>query len=438
MCSSGSIPVVRIMKFQHRFYVLLGFFLAVFTIAVLHVFSTSVDTRQVRRFKEGVEVEDRTQHVSLLSSRDTGLHNNAPKAVHTTLVDQPVLETDAARKLETTDQNQNPKATLDDKMEFCDEECQKYEWNQEQSRRRNTLQNACNKFEFQNNITHDVLQHILVSDKHKLLYCYVPKVACTNWKKIMLSLNGVNATEVHKTHIPNLEKMTATEIAVRLRDYRKIMIVRNPHERLLSAYNEKMVNYSPYSDGIRKHYGRIMHINNIKYFIRKYYSLYPNSTKESALLKRTLKIEEDRNTWVSFQEFLRYVSNTEYSLDEEPEEHWRQMYRLCSPCSIQYDYIGKLETIADDTKYILSQIGADGLASVMETKPHATNSSNEEKVQNMYQQVTEEDVLKFEKRFEKDMALFGYERPKAITSLRTEAEDLKHSMGKLEYLFYLR
>ena len=77
------------------------------------------------------------------------------------------------------------------------------------------------------------------------------------------------------------------------------------------------------------------------------------------------------------------------------------------------------------------------LTSIMNTKPHATNSSSENKVRDAFTQVTEEDIVQFEKRFEMDMALFGYERPKAITRLRTEAEDLKYSMGKLEDLFYL-
>ena len=37
--------------------------------------------------------------------------------------------------------------------------------------------------------------------------------------------------------------------------------------------------------------------------------------------------------------------------------HWKNANRVCSPCAINYDYILKVETHADDLEYIFKMTG---------------------------------------------------------------------------------
>ena len=262
-----------------------------------------------------------------------------------------------------------------------------------------------------------------MSDKFKVLYCFVPKIACTTWKRIILLLNGKNFTKVHRVIMPNLFAFSADGVKRRLREYTKILIVRNPHERLLSAYNEKFQNNK--TDVFQKYFGPIMRKQNFKLLKKKFNLNNTSDTRKS--LKRAAKNKTALG--LSFQEFIRYVGNFNNDLKRQGEAHWREIYRLCSPCDIHYDFIGKLETMNVDGKYILSHIGANNLLHILDTKPHATNSSSENKVQAAFRQVTEEDVVRFEKRFKMDMELFGYQRPTGIIQLKSEDEDRRDALS---------
>lgn len=56
------------------------------------------------------------------------------------------------------------------------------------------LSTACQNTTF-GNLTHIsiskfVLDRIFVCDKHKILFCQTPKVGNTQWKKVLIVLNG--------------------------------------------------------------------------------------------------------------------------------------------------------------------------------------------------------------------------------------------------------
>ncbi|KAM8888720.1 carbohydrate sulfotransferase 14 isoform 1-T1 [Synchiropus picturatus] len=181
-----------------------------------------------------------------------------------------------------------------------------------------------------------VLQHVLVNDEYRFLYCYVPKVACSNWKRVMKVLSGalknvkVNIKMNHRSDLVFLASLKPEEIRYRLKHYFKFMFVREPMERLLSAYRNKFGEIESY----QKKYG----VEIIKRYRKK-------SNKHS------LVTGDD----VTFAEFVRYL------LDEDVErmnEHWMPVYNLCQPCAVSYDYIGYYEHLERDSEYLLEKIGA--------------------------------------------------------------------------------
>ncbi|KAK2501094.1 hypothetical protein MC885_020086 [Smutsia gigantea] len=129
--------------------------------------------------------------------------------------------------------------------------------------RRDLLRRACSRHTRRQRLLQpEDLRHVLVDDAHGLLYCYVPKVACTNWKRVLLALSGhargdPRAISAHEAHAPgrlrSLADFSPAEINRRLRAYLAFLFVREPFERLASAYCNKFAR--PYSAAFQRRYG---------------------------------------------------------------------------------------------------------------------------------------------------------------------------------------
>lgn len=189
--------------------------------------------------------------------------------------------------------------------------------------------------------------NILVDDTHKLLYCVVPKVGCTNWKRVFVALKyhppknpaAIGKFLIHyKTNWTYLAHFSPEEREYRLKNYLKFMFVRHPYERLLSAYMNKFVERNP---AYAQTYGTMI-IN-----------LY-RSNPTSAAIKR------GRN--VTFEEFLQYVADRRSFLSDPVinatgrighNKHWATVMSLCNPCQVDYDFIGKYDNLNHEAEFVL-------------------------------------------------------------------------------------
>lgn len=235
-----------------------------------------------------------------------------------------------------------------------------------------------------------LLDHILVDEKHELLYCYVPKVACTNWKRIFMMLTGkVNSTSV--TDIPandahgqgmlmRLSNYTSDEIEFYINKFTKFIFVRHPFERLLSAYRNKLEQHYLSSQYFQMRFGR---------HIIKHYR--PNPSKNSLI----------KGDDVTFQEFAAYLTNPD---NNSFNEHWKPIFDLCHLCLIDYDIIGKYETLYEDAEFILKQIGKSDIAFPHAAKPSKTWSQ----LRKYYNTLSQRVINDLYKIYKLDFELFEY------------------------------
>ncbi|XP_053145883.1 carbohydrate sulfotransferase 13 isoform X2 [Hemicordylus capensis] len=263
--------------------------------------------------------------------------------------------------------------------------------------RRELLNNVCNRYTRKRRLlTADDLRHLVVDDVHGLLYCYVPKVACTNWKRVMMVLTGqgkyqdpldIPANEAHvSSNLRMLSEYSTPEINYRLRNYLKFIFVREPFERLVSAYRNKFTR--SYNTAFHKRYGTKI--------IRRHRQ---NPSKEA--------LEHGHD--VHFEEFVYYLLDPRTQHEEPFNEHWERVHSLCHPCIIHYDVVGKYETLTEDANYILRLVGAD--AGVKFPSSSKTTRTNDDMTAKFFQNISPFYQRRLFNLYKMDYLLFNYSIP---------------------------
>uniref|UniRef100_A0A4W3GT26 Carbohydrate sulfotransferase n=1 Tax=Callorhinchus milii TaxID=7868 RepID=A0A4W3GT26_CALMI len=185
-----------------------------------------------------------------------------------------------------------------------------------------------------------LVSRIYVEDKYKLLYCEVPKAGCSNWKRILMVLNGLASSPDNISHdsvhysksLRRLDSYNIKDIHDRFSTYTKVVFVRDPMERLVSAFRDKF-----------EHSNNYYHPVFGKAILKKY---RVNASVEAL----------DTGSGVTFREFAQYLLDAQRPVGMDI--HWEQISKLCSPCLIDYDFIGKFETLETDANHFLKLIGA--------------------------------------------------------------------------------
>ncbi|KAM4751194.1 carbohydrate sulfotransferase 12-like [Anableps anableps] len=261
------------------------------------------------------------------------------------------------------------------------------------------------------------LDHLIVDDTHQIIYCYVPKVACTNWKRIMVVLSqslispvtgkpytdpeSVPADLVHNSSLHltfakfwrHYGSLSRHLMALKLQHYTKFLFVRDPFVRLISAFRNK---FGRPNEDFYRLFGSVM--------LRRYGNV-SGSVAETAAEAYASGMKP------TFHQFITYLLDPETERESIFNEHWRQVYRLCHPCQVKYDFIGRLETLETDSQQLLKLLKVDHLLQFPSGPRNRTAASWEP---DWFAQIPITERRELYKLYEPDFELFGYPIPDSV------------------------
>ncbi|XP_065574396.1 carbohydrate sulfotransferase 11-like isoform X1 [Artemia franciscana] len=225
--------------------------------------------------------------------------------------------------------------------------------------------------------------HFAVIRPHKSMACLINKVASTSLASHLLKLNGYE--DLGPSPHSGLDRI-APKSADGLRYYNKtfykFMFVRDPMSRLLSCFHDKIV------------------MNPERNFWFRRHVLQTIRGKELPATKNVLRTTG--NEVPSFEEFIQYI--LEDDIQDKFKSHWSPYWSYCTPCSIQYDMIGKLETNTADFKYLWKKFGW------IEPVPVANSYKMSQETKNAYvSSLSREIILRIYKRYQIDYEMFEYD-----------------------------
>lgn len=129
--------------------------------------------------------------------------------------------------------------------------------------------------------------------------------------------------KLHRLQV--FEKKTRLQ---RLLDFStKLLFVRDPYSRIFSAFVDKLLAPNPF-------FWETWGVPSVR--------LYRNKSSSASTCG------DD----VTFSEFVNYTLDREWGY----EPHVMPIFRLCSPCYVNYTIIGKMETFLRDTRHLLTYL----------------------------------------------------------------------------------
>ena len=256
-----------------------------------------------------------------------------------------------------------------------------------------------------------VFENFLVDESHGLVFCANMKVSSSTWVTNFVNLlppgkektslllaqsNGqlIRFLPAFRSKFKYSENWFLFKGLLEKRPKSKNVLsfsfVRHPFERLVSAYKDKVLSKECCNKNLHT-------IDLCKGHHKKH-------NKNSPTIQAWCK-KNDR----SFPKFVDLVL-TQYK-KKEINPHWKPYYLRCFYCKFSYNLIGRVETFADDFKYIVLKQKLEGLLDVSPVRKNSADSNFERKPEslNYFSQLSRKQIVQLYEMYQPDFDLFDYE-----------------------------
>ncbi|XP_019630634.1 PREDICTED: carbohydrate sulfotransferase 10-like isoform X2 [Branchiostoma belcheri] len=279
---------------------------------------------------------------------------------------------------------------------------------QEQTTRMAIFQNYCRGRGFKTNepVSKEAISRFIVNDKYQILYCFVPKTGTTTTKHVFYNLeHGTNTTTLFlgSKHLKFLSEFTETEIYRRLETYIKFIVVRDPLERLASAWMNKFMDIR----GAMRYW-----------FIEHYQSMLETITDDRSREKVAFSSEDVEMTYLNgtlkhipFLAFIRAIAENQ---TRWMNPHWQPVYQLCSPCQVDWNYIAHTETLVEDFHLFFKKAGIVGRDNII---PDMEERVGSRFYLEGFMKIPLEDIQRIGQLYKSDYDMFGYSFQDDLDSL---------------------
>ncbi|XP_071109890.1 carbohydrate sulfotransferase 10-like [Haliotis cracherodii] len=176
-------------------------------------------------------------------------------------------------------------------------------------------------------------EQMIVNIKSNISLCEIPKVGSMFWRSVLSVLAGKTDSfhsAFDKNWLTYLSSLPSNQIA-QYTTTNKIVFVRNPFSRLLSAYVDKLFGPNPF-------YWNLVGKNIVQ-------TVRQNPSADS------LRCGHD----VTFPELVRYLIIMD-SKGVKFDSHFVPVSKHCSFCDTRYDFIGHVETFREDVVRIVNAV----------------------------------------------------------------------------------